>query len=158
MAATADEPSNIAPGLADWPAGNGPRRAGVSTALETKTISAALQQWVTQMPAGSAIVDAAADRVTLTACDPGSAATAIPNPPIASLVYLSSRDGLFSELLKSGFSSQEATCSADTVVRDPVFAPVIEAAGTDPNAEPDPALVTAVQQRVREIVAGCKQT
>ncbi len=124
----------------------------------TKTIGAALQQWATQMPAGSATVDAAADRVTLTACDPGSAATAIPNKPLASLVYVASRDGLFSELLKSGFSTQEATCSADTVVRDPVFAPVIEAAGTDPNAAPDPALVTAVQQRVREIVAGCRQT
>ncbi len=110
----------------------------------TKTIGAALQQWATQMPAGSASVDAATDRVTLTACDPGSAATAIPNPPIASLVYLSTRDGLFSELLKSGSSTQEATCSADTVVRDPAFAPVIAAAGTDPNAEPDPALVTAV--------------
>jgi hypothetical protein len=124
----------------------------------TKTISAALQQWATQMPASSATVDAGADRVTLTACDPGSAATAIPNKPLASLVYVASRDGLFSELLKSGFSSQEATCSADRVVRDPVFAPVIEAAGTDPNSAPDPALVTAVQQRVREIVAGCRQT
>jgi hypothetical protein len=124
----------------------------------TSTITSAWQQWAAQMPAGAATVDGSGDRVTLTACDPGSAATAIPNPPLASLVYVASRDGLFSELLKSGFSTAAATCSADTVVRDPVFAPVIEAAGNDPNAEPDPALVTAVQQRVREIVAGCRQT
>ncbi|HEY3673537.1 MAG TPA: hypothetical protein VGN51_21555 [Acidimicrobiia bacterium] len=131
--------------------------AGRGTA-GTPTITDALQQWATQMPGGSATVEGAGDRVTLTACDPGSAATAIPNQPLASLVYVASRDGLFSELLKSGFTTQEATCSADTVVRDPVFAPVIEAAGNDPSAEPDPALVTAVQQRVREIVAGCRQT
>jgi hypothetical protein len=124
----------------------------------TQTISAALQQWAAQMPAGAATVDAARDRVTLTACDPGGAATAIPNKPLASLVYVASRDGLFSELLKSGFSTPEATCGADTVVRDPVFAPVIDAAGSDPNAVPDPALVTAVRQRVSEIVAGCRRT
>jgi len=124
----------------------------------TPTITAALQQWATQMPAGSATVDGTADRVTLTACDPGAAATAIPNPPIASLVYLSSRDDLFSGLLEQGASTQEATCSADTFVRDPAFAPVIEAAGKDPNAEPDPAVVTALQARVQEIVKECRQT
>jgi len=122
------------------------------------TIEGALQQWAAQMPAGAATVDRSADRVTLTACDPGSAVTAIPNSPIGSLVYLASRDGLFSELLGSGASTQEATCSADALVRDPTFAPVIEAAGKDPNAEPAPEVVSAVQARVREIVKDCART
>jgi hypothetical protein len=124
----------------------------------TKTISEALQQWATQMPAGAATVDGTADRVTLTACDPGAAATAIPNQPIGSLVYLASRDGLFAELLKSGLTTTQATCTSDTLVRDPAFAPVVEAAGTDPTAEPDPAIITALQSRVREIVGECKRT
>jgi hypothetical protein len=124
----------------------------------TPTITAALQAWAAQMPPGAATVDGGARRVTLTACDPGSAVSAIPNPPIGSLVYLSTRDGLFSELLGSGASTQQATCSADTVVRDPTFAPVIEAAGKDPNAEPAPEVISAVQARVREIVKECART
>ena len=41
----------------------------------TTAITDALNQWATQMPAGSATVNGTPDRVTLTACDPGSAAT-----------------------------------------------------------------------------------
>ncbi len=124
----------------------------------TSTIATALQQWAAQMPAGAATVDGAANTVTLTACDPGDAATAIPNKPIASLVYLATRDGLFSELLKSGLSTSQATCTSDKVVRDPAFAPVIEAAGIDPNAQPDSSIVTALQARVRDIATECRQT
>jgi hypothetical protein len=36
-----------------------------------------------------------------------------------------------------------------------VFAPVVAAAGVDPNAVPAPATVTAVQARLREIVTQC---
>jgi hypothetical protein len=122
------------------------------------TLTDAWKQWAAQVPAGTAVVDGTADRVTVTACDPGAAATAIPNPPFGSLVYLDGRDSLFSGLLQSGAPTDVATCSADALVRDPVFAPIVTAAGTDPNAEPDPATITALQARVRDIVAGCRTT
>jgi hypothetical protein len=124
----------------------------------TTTITSGLRQWAAQMPAGAATIDGTTNRVTLTACDPGSAATAIPNSPIASLVYLASRDGFFAELLKNRFPVPTATCSSDALVRDPAFAPVIQGAAADPNAAPDPSVISSVQQRVREIVARCQQT
>lgn len=122
----------------------------------TSTITDALQKWAAQMPAGSATVEGARDRVTLTACDPGRAATAIPNPPFASLVYLASRDSLFAELVNGGLSTAQATCSADTLVRDPTFAPIVQQAGQDPNAAPDDSVVTALRQRLRDIVGQCR--
>ncbi len=122
------------------------------------TLNDAWKQWAAQVPADTAAVDGTADRVTVTACDPGAAATAIPNPPFGSLVYLDGRDSLFSGLLQSGAPTDVASCSADALVRDPVFAPIVTAAGTDPNAEPDPATITALQARVRDIVAGCQTT
>jgi hypothetical protein len=124
----------------------------------TKTITDALNRWATQMPAGTVTLDGTPTRVTLTACDPGSAATAIPNKPFASLTYLATRDGLFAELLKSGASTTQATCVADGLVKDPAFAPVIEAAGNDPNATPPDSVLTAVRQRVQQLVVQCRST
>jgi hypothetical protein len=131
--------------------------AGKGTA-GISTLTDALTKWVATMPAGSASVDDGSSRVTLTACDPGSAATTIPNPPIGSLVYLSNRDGLFSELIKQGFTSGEATCSSDTLVRDPSFAAIIDAANVDPTAAPDPSTLATVRARLVQIVAQCKDT
>ncbi len=66
---------------------------------------------------------------------------------------------LFSGARKHGDSPVNvASCTADGIVRDPVFAPVLEAAGNDPTAEPDPALVATVGARLREVPAilqGC---
>lgn len=122
------------------------------------TMTDAWKQWAALVPAGTATVDGTADRVTVTACDPGSAATPIPNPPFGSLVYLDSRDGLFAGLLQGGAPTDVASCSADKLVRDPAFAPIVAAAGTDPNAEPDEATITALRARVQEIVVGCRTT
>ena len=119
------------------------------------TIADALNRWAAEMPSGSAKVVPAHDRVTLTTCDPGSAATEVANQPLASLIYLSTRDGLFAELIKSGASTEVATCSSDTVVRDPVFAPLLDASANDPSAEPDDELIGAVRSRVSAIVADC---
>jgi hypothetical protein len=120
------------------------------------TLKDAWTQWAAQVPAGTATVDGAADRVTVTACDPGSAATAIPNPPFGSLVYLASRDSLFAGLLQCGAPTEVATCVSDRLVRDPVFAPIVAAAGTDPDAAPDPDAITAVRGRVQEIIGQCR--
>jgi hypothetical protein len=122
----------------------------------TATITNALTQWATQMPAGSATVSGTPDRVTLTACDPKGAAAPIPNKPNGSIVFLAIRDSFFAQGLKSGDSNEVAACTADTIVRDPVFAPVIEAAGNDPSATPDPALVASVGARLREVRAQCQ--
>jgi hypothetical protein len=122
----------------------------------TATITNALTQWVAQMPPGSAAVTGAPDRVTLTACDQGSATTPIPNKPNVSMAFLANRDGFYSLFLKNGDTTELASCTADTIVRDPVFAPVIEAAGNDPTAEPDPALVATVGARLREVHTQCQ--
>ena len=106
---------------------------------------------------GSAAVTGAPDRVTLTACDQGSATTPIPNRPNLSMAFLANRDGFYSLFLGNGDTTELASCTADTIVRDPVFAPVIEAAGNDPTAEPDPALVATVGARLREVHAQCQQ-
>ncbi len=124
----------------------------------TAAITDALNRWAAQMPAGSAAVNGTPDRVTLTACDPGAAGTAIPNNVNGAFAFLANRDGFLAVLMQQGAPEAVATCSADTLVRDPAFAPLIEAAGNDPTADPDPALITAVQTRAREIVAQCRQS
>jgi hypothetical protein len=103
-------------------------------------------------------VNGTPDRVTLTACDPGTAATPIANNANASMAFLANRDGFFGLFVKNGDSNEVAACTADTIVRDPVFAPVIDAAGNDPTAEPDPALVATVGARLREVHSQCQQS
>jgi hypothetical protein len=122
------------------------------------TISDALHRWAAQMPAGAATVDDTKNRVTLTACDTATAAPAIPNPPITSLAYLTNRNGLFAELVKQGLSTTEASCSSDGLVRDPTFQPILQASVNDPNAQPDAAAVSAVRNRLRELVVSCHTT
>jgi hypothetical protein len=122
------------------------------------TLTNALNQWATQMPAGSATVKGAGNRVTLTACDPGSAATEIPNKPMVSLEYLVNRDGLFAEIVKSGGSVAVATCSANDFVRDPVIAPLIESSANDPSAQLDDATIATIRSRVSQIVAKCRDS
>jgi hypothetical protein len=129
--------------------------AGKGT-VGVQALRAAWTQWATQVPAGTATVDGTPTRVTVTACDPGSAATAIPNPPFGSLTYLVGRDSLFAGLLQSGAPTKAATCVSDALVRDPVFAPLVTTAGTDPNAEPDEATITALRAKVQVYVAQCR--
>jgi hypothetical protein len=124
----------------------------------TATITDALNGWAAQMPAGAATIEGTADRVTMTACDPGRAAAVAPNNANASMAFVGNRDGLFSTAVRNGDSVGAAMCLGDTLVRDPVFAPVIEQAGVDPTASPDPATVDAVRSRLREIRAQCQPT
>jgi hypothetical protein len=124
----------------------------------TTAITNALNQWATQMPAGSATVAGTPDRVTLTACDPGSTAAPVVNHPSAALAFLANRDGFFSVFVKNGDTNEVAACTADTIVRDPVFAPAIDAQTNDPTADPDPALLAAVSARLRDVHTQCQQT
>jgi hypothetical protein len=116
------------------------------------SLSDAWKQWATQAPPDTATVDTTAKRVTVTLCDPGAAATAIPNPPFNSLTYLANRDSFYAELLKNGAPSGIAMCTSDGLLRDPTFAPIIE----DPNAQPDEATITALRARVQAIAAQCR--
>ena len=121
----------------------------------TATITNALTQWSAQMPPGSTNVAGAPTGVTLNVCDAGSATTPVPNKPNAR--WRSWRTATASTVfVKNGDSTEVASCTADTIVRDPVFAPVIEAVGNDPSVEPDPALVAAVGVRLREVRAQCQ--
>jgi hypothetical protein len=121
---------------------------------KTTAIGAALSQWATQMPEGSAEVQQGA-RVVLTVCDPGTAGTEAPNRALAALVLAATRDGLFLEVLKQGAAVPVATCTADTLVRDPVFTPLLEALVADPNASPDADQLTALRNRVPSVFQGC---
>ena len=114
-----------------------------------------LAQWAAEMPAGAAKVDSDADGATLTACDPGASATEAPNRALTVLVFVGNRDALFSEVVKQGLPVNVASCAADGVVRDPSFAPVIEAATNDPSASPDAGVIDAVRKRVPAILQNC---
>jgi hypothetical protein len=50
-----------------------------------------------------------------------------------------------------------ALCSSDTLVRDPAFAPLLQAAVVDPNGEPDPEALAAVRARVPDVFRQCSR-
>src|SRR5262249_35310993 len=113
-----------------------------------------LTQWAAMMPAGSAQVDTG-NRVTLTACDPGAAGTEGPNRADTALVLAGTRNELLLEVLKGGAGVGVAECTSDTLVRDPVFASILQSPVDDPNAQPDPAALAAVRNRSPEVFREC---
>ncbi len=121
---------------------------------KTAAIGAALSQWAASMPAGSADVKDGA-RIVLTACDPGTGGTDAPNRALAALVLAVTRDGLFLEVIKQGAPVGVALCTSDTLVRDPVFTPLIQAAVDDPNASPDADQLAALRTRVPTVFREC---
>jgi hypothetical protein len=121
---------------------------------KTAAIGAALSQWAAAMPAGTADVQAGT-RVVLTACDPGAAGTDAPNRALEALVLATTRDGLFLEVIKQGAPVSLAVCTSDTLVRDPVFTPILHAAVDDPNASPDAESLAALRARAPEVFAAC---
>jgi hypothetical protein len=94
----------------------------------TATITAALAQWGAAMPPGAVVVDPparAAGVVTVTACDPGDAATA---PSLAADTAMSLpivRNALVVNATKAGASLTVAECAADRVVSVPAAARTI---------------------------------
>jgi hypothetical protein len=121
---------------------------------KTTAIGDALSAWAAAMPAGAAEVQQGR-QVSLTACDPGSAGTEAPNRALGALILAATRDGLFLEVLKQGAPVPVAVCSADTLVRDPVFTPLIDAAVDDPNAQPDADQLAAIRNRVPTVFREC---
>ena len=120
----------------------------------TTAIGDALTQWAALMPAGAATVDRTPEQATLTACDPGAGATEGANGAMKGLVYLASRDSFFAGLLQVN-TVEVADCTANRLVRDPAFQPVLDAATADPTAAPDEELVTSVRSRLFELIDEC---
>jgi hypothetical protein len=121
---------------------------------KTKAIGDALTQWAAAMPAGAAQVEAGTP-VVLTACDPGAAGTEAPNRALGSLILAATRDELFLEVVKGGAPVSVAACTSDTLVRDPVFTPVLQALTDNPNAAPDSDALSAVRNRAPQVFRDC---
>jgi hypothetical protein len=62
---------------------------------------------------------------------------------------------LFLEVLKQGVPVRVAVCSSDTLVRDPAFAPLLQQAVANPEAEPDAETLSAVRARVPDVFREC---
>ncbi len=122
---------------------------------KTKAIGEALTQWAAAMPAGSAAVETG-KQITLTTCDPGAASTEAPNRAVGALTLAAIRDELFLEVLKQGAGVPVAVCSSDTLVRDPVFTPILQALTDNPNAAPDADALAALRSRVPQVFLECR--
>jgi hypothetical protein len=121
----------------------------------TSAIGAALQQWAASGPAGAASVQSDESRPTLTACDPGTASAAIQDRSLAALTVAVIRNELLASLAKQGVGIKVADCTANGVVEDPAFRPLLDAAVANPNATPDPSVLEPFQQSVLAIAASC---
>lgn len=123
---------------------------------QTAAIGSALAEWAAQMPPGSAVVEQG-PRITVTACDPGAAGTEAPNRALEALLLAATRDGLFLEALKASAPVDVATCTSDTLVRDPSFTPLLDALVADPNAQPEADALSAFRARVPEVFRECSK-
>jgi len=123
-------------------------------ANRTAAIGRALQQWGAAMPAGAATVEPGRSGVTLTACDTGAASSPTPHDAAEATTFASSRDAFYGTLLKQGASSKLAECTADGVVRDPAFAPLL----ASPDAQPDDATLAQLRTAAQSIASECTQS
>jgi hypothetical protein len=121
---------------------------------QTAAIGSALAEWAAAMPPGAAEVEPG-KRIVLTACDPGPAGTVAPNRALQPLLLAVTRNGLFLEVIEQGAPVRVARCTSDTLVRDPAFEPLLQAAVADPSAEPDAATIAAVRARVPAVFHQC---
>jgi hypothetical protein len=120
------------------------------------TIGDALQQWASAGPAGAADVARDGSRSTLTACAPAAAASvAAPDHSLAALTVATARDELLAEFTKEGIGVPVASCTANGVVADPAFRPLLDQAAAHPNDQPDASVVAPLQQRVAQVAATC---
>jgi hypothetical protein len=128
--------------------------AGRNAAAQA-AIDDALARWVAAAPAGSAQLDHDAGLATLTACDPGPDAAAAPDRSFAAFTVAAVRNELLGALADQGLSTEAASCTANGVVADPVFRPVLDAAVADRDRIPDASALRRVQQRVVAIATAC---
>ena len=126
------------------------------TRKETSALGDALGQWAAAGPAGAASVEDGAAGPTLTACDPGSANVATTQDgSIAALTVAALRNQILGSLARQGAGIDAATCTANGVIVDPTFRPLLDAAADDPNARPPASALAAFQQNVLATAARC---
>jgi hypothetical protein len=126
------------------------------SATDTGAIADGLRTWAAAQPAGSATVETGRGRVVLSACDVADPRAAPKHTADEALVLAANRNGLLGVLMDQGAPSAVASCTADATVADPLFQPLLAQSVADPTAEPDAASLSALQTRVREIVAQCR--
>jgi hypothetical protein len=127
------------------------------TESDTSRIGDAVQAWAAAGPAGAASVTAGSSRPTLTACDPGGAVGTGPDGSLAALTVATIRNQLLGSLAKQGSGVKVASCTANGVIADPAFKPLLDAAVADPNAVPDASVVDRFQQSVLTIASECQR-
>jgi hypothetical protein len=118
-------------------------------------IDDALEQWVADAPAGSAELGHDASVATLTACDPGREAAPVPDHSFAAFTVAAVRNELLGDLAAHGTPAKVASCTADGVVADPAFRPLLEAAIAHPDRAPSTSILGSFQRRVLAIGAAC---
>ena len=118
-------------------------------------IDGALAQWVAAAPEGSAELGHDASVATLTACDPGPDAAAVPDHSFAAFTVAAVRNQLLGELAAAGMPTKVASCTANGVVADPAFRPVLDAAIAHPDRTPESSILRPFQQRVLAIATAC---
>jgi len=125
------------------------------TPAGTTAIGEALQRWAVNEPddAVQAVTDRS--RATLTACDPGANGATVEDHSIAALTIVAVRNTLLATLARQGVTAGVADCTANGVVTDPAFRPVLDAAVADPNATPDEDTLGPLQHRILAIAATC---
>jgi hypothetical protein len=122
------------------------------TSSATAAIGAALTTWSAAMPQGATSVVAKGGRIVLTACDTGAAVPAGARSASEAETFAATRDALYATVVKDGSPSAQATCAADRIVRDAVFAPVL----ADPSATPSASQLAQIQTRAAAIGLECR--
>jgi hypothetical protein len=125
------------------------------TPAGTTAIGDALQQWAVNEQGDSVQAVTDRSRATLTACDPGANGATVDDHSLAALTVVAVRNTLLATLAQQGVTAGVADCTANGVVTDPAFRPVLDAAVADPNATPDADTLRPLQQRIFAIAATC---
>lgn len=114
----------------------------------------ALRQWA-RGAAGAADVQQDGALSTLTACDPGAAGGTRRDGSVAALTVAGVRNALLATMAEQGVGIKTADCTANGVVSDPAFRPILDAAVADPNATPESSVFEPFRQSVLAIAAEC---
>jgi hypothetical protein len=123
------------------------------TPKDTTAIGGALDRWAAAMPAGSARVVKSHGQITLSSCDVPEARPAPSHSALDALSVAANRNQLVGVIAQQGLPLDVAACTADTVVGDPAFLPIFQAAGSD--SKLDPTIVTDLRSRVQSVVGDC---
>jgi hypothetical protein len=126
------------------------RNAGAQAAIDD-----ALARWVATAPAGTAELGHDASLATLTACDPGPNAPPVAGRSFAAFTVAAVRNELLGALAAQGVTTKAASCTANGVVSDPAFRPVLDAAADRPDRTPDASILDPFQRRVVAIASAC---